>query len=80
MLWFNSTKDLGVITADDGGRLPVAGDSFADGARPQGRCAGATVSFRVAEGDDGPTAADVEFVTEVAPRRARLRHARGMRS
>ena len=74
MLWFNEVKDLGVITTDDGERLPVAGSGFTNGARPQGRCAGTVVSFRMVNGHDGPAAADVAIVPEVAPRRARRRH------
>jgi hypothetical protein len=76
MLWFNDVKDLGALTTDDGERLPVTGAGFAAGERPAGRCAGSLVTFRVS-GDDGErTVEDVSFVPEVAPRRARMRHAR----
>jgi hypothetical protein len=47
MLWFNDVKDVGVILSDEGERLPVSGCDFIDGARPQGRCAKAPVSFEV---------------------------------
>jgi cold shock CspA family protein len=76
MLWFNQEKDLGVITTEAGDRLPVGGPDFAGGERPLRRCAGAPVTFRVSDGDEGPKATDVSFVPEVAPRRARLRHGR----
>ena len=76
MLWFNLVKDHGVITTDNGDRLVVHGAGFADGERPTGRCAGAVVTFAVMEQDDEPTAANVSFVEEIAPRRARMRHAR----
>jgi hypothetical protein len=53
----------------------VAGSGFTGGARPKGRCAGAVVSFDVAEVDDVRTAEEVAFIPDVAPRRARRRHA-----
>ena len=76
MLWFNQMKDVGVITAETGERVPVGGGDFAPGERPVQRCAGAVVTFDVMNGDDGAKATDVSFVPEVAPRRARMRHAR----
>jgi cold shock CspA family protein len=76
MLWFNQVKDLGVVTAEDGERLPILGTGFAAGERPEGRCAGAAVSFDVAERGEERQAANVRFVAEVAPRRARMRHSR----
>jgi cold shock CspA family protein len=76
MLWFNSTKDVGVITTEEGERLSVHGIGFAGGERPNGRCAGAVVSFRVVDADEDRRAEEVSFVPEVAPRRARLRHGR----
>jgi hypothetical protein len=71
MLWFNDDKDFGVIEAADGERLEVSGADFASGVRPVGRCRGTAVDFSVAEGDERHVAT-VRFVTEVAPRRARL--------
>ena len=76
MLWFNQVKDLGELTAETGDRLPVDGSDFAPGERPVQRCAGAVVTFRVTDSDDGARATDVSFVPEVAPRRARMRHGR----
>jgi cold shock CspA family protein len=76
MLWFNETKDLGFISTEDGEQLRVHGGGFVPGAIPKGRCAGAVVTFRVAEEEDARKAEDVSFVQEVAPRRARLRHGR----
>jgi hypothetical protein len=32
--------------------------------------------FRIVDDDGTPTAADVSFVPDIAPRRARMRHAR----
>lgn len=80
MLWFNDVKDRGVITTEGGEKITVHGSGFAQGERPQGRCAGQAVSFRLSERDDEPAAADVSFVPEVAPRRARMRHARNRSS
>ena len=74
MLWFNESKDEGFILTDEGERLAVVGDGFADGARPKGRCAQAAVSFEVAERDGVRSAQAVVFVTEGNPRRARRRH------
>ena len=76
MLWFNETDDFGFISSEDGTRVLVRGGSFVDGGRPEGRCAGRPVTFRLsADGDDdGPSAEEVVLVSDVAPRRARLRH------
>ena len=71
MLWFNGDEDFGVIEATDGERLHVAGADFTAGLRPMGRCRGTAVEFSVVEGDERH-AEGVSFVTEVAPRRARL--------
>jgi hypothetical protein len=76
ILWFNDVKDLGVVTAEDGERLSLLGTGFADGERPQARCAGAAVTFQLAQRGEERSAEDVRFVPEVAPRRARMRHAR----
>src|SRR5215210_257724 len=74
MLWFNESNDRGFILTDEGERLAVVGDGFAEGGRPQGRCAQAAVSFEVGERDGVPSAEAVVFVTEGNPRRARRRH------
>ncbi len=72
MLWFNAAKDLGVLRADDGERIEVAGAAFALGEKPVARCAGKTIEFesldRVVSG--------IAFVPEIRPRRARPRHRR----
>ncbi len=74
MLWFNETKDVGVISTETGERLPVSGEHFADGARPPlGRVSGLPVEFRIVENGDGRQAEAVTFVTEDVPRRARRR-------
>ena len=74
MLWFNESKDRGFILTDEGERLAVVGDGFAEGVRPKGRCAQTAVSFEVGERDGVPTAESVVFVTEDNARRARRRH------
>ena len=76
MLWFNDVKDLGVVTTEDGERVSVQGAGFVEGERPKGRCAGAGVSFGITEQDGERQAVDVTFLPEIAPRRARMRHAR----
>jgi hypothetical protein len=76
MIWFNNAKDLGFIATAKGERLSVQGDDFTDG-RPEGRCGGRVVAFRVVgEGPDA-RAVDVVFVDEAAPRRARIRRSAG---
>lgn len=77
MLWFNEVKDLGLISTDAGERLSVHGAGFAGGARPEGRCAGRAVEFRVREQARAREAADVVFVPDDAPRRARMRYRAG---
>lgn len=73
MLWFNETNDVGAIRSDDGERLTVSGSAFAEGKRPVGRCAGSRVDFELGGTPDEPSAHEVRFVTDVAPRRARTR-------
>jgi cold shock CspA family protein len=77
MIWFNEVKDLGFIQTEEGERLSVRGTGFAGGKRPQGRCADSVVSFDLTVTDAGREAENVVFVTEAAPRRARLRHRGG---
>jgi cold shock CspA family protein len=74
MLWFNHVKDRGFISTEEGERLFVRGAGFARGAKPEGRCAGLPVSFRVSTDAEGRQAEDVVFVAQDAPRRARMRH------
>jgi cold shock CspA family protein len=76
MLWFNEVKDLGVITTEEGDGVRVLGADFTNGERPKRRCAGTEVRFGVIGQGDARRATDVSFVPEIAPRRARLRHAR----
>lgn len=76
ILWFNQVKDLGVITTEQGEGLRVHGTDFAEGERPKERCTGALVTFGVTEQAEERKATAVSFVPEIAPRRARMRHAR----
>ena len=75
MLWFNNEKGHGFIATDEGERLYVDADGFAD-APPEGSCAGLEVEFDVVEGPDGRHALATRPVPIVAPRRARRRHSR----
>ena len=77
MLWFNEVEDFGFISSEDGARVLVRGSSFVDGGRPEGRCAGRAVTFRLDAAGDTPTAEQVVLVAETAPRRARLRRSGG---
>jgi hypothetical protein len=80
MLWFNEAKDHGFIMTDEGERLAVAGDGFAGGKRPVGRCAHMIVSFEIDDTTGTRQAQNVTFDPEVASRRARLRSGgRGIR-
>jgi len=67
MLWFNSVRDEGVVEAEGGERLPVTGDGFAGGLRPERRCGGTPVSFLGVEG----RATDVTLTPVAEQRRAR---------
>jgi len=77
MIWFNNVKDLGFIATAKGERLSVQGEDFTGGSRPQGRCGGREVAFRVLGEGAEARAVDVVFVDEVAPRRARARRSTG---
>ena len=70
MLWFNMSKDLGMLRSDEGDRIEVPGEAFSSGARPVGRCAGKEVEFDSRNG----VVSSVAFLTELSPRRARRRH------
>jgi cold shock CspA family protein len=61
MLWFNEAKDLGFIMTDEGERLSVLGTGFANGKRPQGRCAHQVVTFEITEADSTRQAENVIF-------------------
>jgi cold shock CspA family protein len=78
MLWFNETKDHGFIQTDEGERLAVAGDAFAGGERPEGRCAHRVVTFEIERTNGSRQARDVAFVPDALGRRARM-HGRGAR-
>jgi hypothetical protein len=73
MLWFNDVKDLGFILTDEGERLSVLGPGFAEGERPQGRCAHTVVTFVIDERDGERQAEKVSFVPAESMRRARRR-------
>jgi len=73
MLWFNEAKDQGFIMTDEGERLAVAGEAFAGGERPEGRCAHRVVTFEIESGSGSRQARDVSFVTDVAAHRPRVR-------
>ena len=70
MLWFNATKDRGVLEMALGERVDVPGTAFLPGEKPVGRCSGKPVEFETVEG----AVTRVAFVPEPNPRRARLRH------
>jgi cold shock CspA family protein len=74
MLWFNSAKQHGFISTDEGERLRVDHDGFAEGHVLAERCRGTRVTFdRTGEQSDAPRAVNVAVVPLVAARRARLR-------
>ena len=80
MLWFNEAKNYGFIMTDEGERLAVAGEGFAKGEKPEGRCAHKVVSFEVSESTGERQAQNVVFEPEVVARRARMRSGgRGIR-
>jgi cold shock CspA family protein len=73
MLWFNAAKDHGFIRTDEGERLLVAGEGFAPGERPEGRCAHKVVTFEIENGNGTRQARGVAFVPDIVARRARMR-------
>ena len=73
MLWFDEEKDYGFIRTEEGERLYVDRDGFADGTAPIGRCAGRPVRLTVCERDGQRIGIDVSLVQDEAPRRARRR-------
>jgi cold shock CspA family protein len=79
MIWFNEVKDYGYISTEEGERLYVHGTGFAEGLRPQGRCGGLAVTFRITGAGEERRAENSMLVTEDAPRRARRRHSGGGR-
>jgi hypothetical protein len=72
MLWFNKAKDLGALRTDEGERIDVPGTAFLLGEKPLGRCAGRRVEFEQFQG----AVSGLAFVTDLNPRRARLRRSR----
>jgi cold shock CspA family protein len=79
MLWFNDTKDYGFIMTEDGERLSVLGSGFAEGERPEGRCAELDVSFEIDSRSGTRQAEKVVFEPFVAPPRPRIRGGAGRR-
>jgi len=79
MIWFNEVKDYGFIMTDDGERLSVLGTGFAEGARPEGRCAEMIVAFEVDDSSGTRQAEKVVFVPYVTPHRPRIRGGGGGR-
>ena len=73
MLWFNLTKDHGFIRTEEDERLLVAGDGFAPGEKPEGRCATKAVTFDVDTSGSERQARNVTFDRQVVARRARMR-------
>lgn len=79
MIWFNREKGFGFIRTEAGERLYVARSGFRGEEVPADRCGGREVAFERVEEQDDARAVDVVFPVLVEPRRARLRHARGVR-
>jgi len=73
MLWFNAAKVYGFIMTDEGERLAVAGEGFAPGELPEGRCAHKVVTFEIENGNGTRQARGVSFVPDTPARRARMR-------
>ena len=73
MLWFNEAKDRGFIRTDEGERLAVAGDGFAPGERPEGRCAHRAVTFEITRSNGSRQARNVAFVPDTTAHKPRMR-------
>jgi cold shock CspA family protein len=76
MLWFNAAKDYGFIMTDEGERLLVAGEGFAPGELPEGRCAHKVVTFEIETSNGTRQARGAAFVQDTPARRARMRSRR----
>ena len=72
MLWFNRDGDRGVVEAENGERLTVTSECFAE-TLPGPRCNGTPVSFRGVDGQ----ATDVTFTPEPQGGRARSHRSGG---
>lgn len=78
MLWFNPAKRHGFIQTDEGERLRVDWDAFAEGHVLAARCRGTRVAFdRCDEIVAEPRALNVAVVPLVETQRARLRRRSG---
>ena len=74
MLWFNPAKRHGFIWTEDGERLRVDREGFAEGHVLGERCRGTRVTFdRRDEPSEDPRAVNVAVVPLYAARRARSR-------
>ena len=75
MLWFNQAKRHGFIRTDEGERLRVDRDGFAEGHVLGERCRGTRVSFdrSAQEPEEAARALNVAVVPLAVARRARLR-------
>lgn len=74
MKWFNEDKDHGYIETEDGERLYISGEGFADGERLKGRCAGLAVEFKVVSVQGSRQAEECALVEEAVPHRPRRRY------
>ena len=75
MIWFNVDKGYGFIRTEQNERLYVAHSGFEAGHTPEVRCSGLEVRFDRQDAEGGARAVNVAFITQIEPRRARLRHA-----
>ena len=80
MIWFNVDKGYGFIRTEEDERLYVAQTGFLPDQQPEPRCKGKAVSFEREDTEGDPRAVNVTFLTQLDPRRARIRHARGGRA
>lgn len=76
LLWFSDTKDQGMLTTEDGDRIPVPGHAFCGDRGEAGRRRGLPVRYELASNGSEPSVASVSLLPSVEPRRAR-RHSRG---
>jgi cold shock CspA family protein len=76
MLWFNAAKNHGFIMTDEGERLLIAGEGFAPGELPEGRCAHRVVTFEIESSSGTRQARGAAFVPDIPARRARMRGSR----
>jgi cold shock CspA family protein len=79
MIWFNADKGHGFIRTEQDERLYVSNSGFESGYGPEVRCKGLEVHFDRQDEEGDARAVNVALISQVEPRRARVRNASASR-